>query len=323
MCIRDRAYSVQFLKRVPFWQNSDEWHFDTQIILQAASLQARIREIPIPTYYGSEICHVNGVLYALNCIRTSLSYWLYRHGLFYRREFDLVREGGKYSEKFSDPHSSHSQIIRFLKPFDLAGCSVLEFGVGDASITKWLHAQGAVIDAVEIDEKSATLARPFCRQVMVADLDDIASLNIKGCYDFVLAADVLEHLRFPELVLSHIKCLLKHKGVLVVSLPNVANLYVRANLLIGRFPYHEKGILDKTHLHFYTVTSARRMLNKTGWRITESSVTPVPWAIVFPFLAKHFRWILEASFWLTKRFKGLLGYQVLFFCENPNHSDLL
>jgi glycosyltransferase involved in cell wall biosynthesis len=318
-----RAYSVEFLKRVPFWQNSDEWHFDTQIILQAAGLNARIREVPIPTYYGSEICHVNGILYALNCIRTSLSYWLYRNGLFYRREFDLAWEGSMYREKFSDPHSSHSQIKSFLKQFDLAGCSILEFGVGDASITKWLHAQGAAVDVVEVDEKSAAFVRPFCRHVIVADLDDIASLNLNAGYDFVLAADVLEHLRFPELVLSHIKCLLKRKGVLVVSLPNVANLYVRANLFFGRFPYYGKGILDNTHLHFYTVTSARWMLNKTGWSVVESRVTPVPWVIVFPFLAKRFRWIMDVSFWVTKRFKGLLGYQALFFCENPNHSDLL
>jgi glycosyltransferase involved in cell wall biosynthesis len=76
-----RAYRVAALRQVPFLVNSDEWHFDTQIILQFHHAGLRIREVPIPTFYGDEICHVNGPSYAWNCVRTTLGYRLHRMGL--------------------------------------------------------------------------------------------------------------------------------------------------------------------------------------------------------------------------------------------------
>jgi glycosyltransferase involved in cell wall biosynthesis len=70
-----RLYSVEALKRIPFESFSDTWHFDTQIILAFAERGLRIRELPIPTYYGDEICHVNGIPYAVNCLKTTYEYW--------------------------------------------------------------------------------------------------------------------------------------------------------------------------------------------------------------------------------------------------------
>jgi glycosyltransferase involved in cell wall biosynthesis len=71
-----RAYSVHALKTIPLSDLTHNWHFDTQIILQFLGQGYRIREVPIPTYYGDEICHVNGIPYALNCIREALTYAL-------------------------------------------------------------------------------------------------------------------------------------------------------------------------------------------------------------------------------------------------------
>jgi hypothetical protein len=134
----------------------------------------------------------------------------------------------------------------------------------------------------------------------------------------------LEHLIDPEYVLSKLKTNLKKDGLLVVSLPNVANIYVRMSLLFGRFNYHSKGLLDKTHLHFYTISTASSMLAKTGWKITGKNVTAIPLAIVFPFLRLAlFRWILQLFYGLTRIFKGLFAYQSLFFCTNPNSTELL
>jgi glycosyltransferase involved in cell wall biosynthesis len=137
-----RAYSTAFLKSVPFWDNTDEWHFDTEILLQGFSRQARIVEIPIPTYYGDEICHVNGMAYAFNCIRTSLRHAFHRRGICYSRNFDLNASGSKYSSKFQDPYSSHTLLYRRLEQSGLAEKTVLELGVGDCSLTRRLHAGG-------------------------------------------------------------------------------------------------------------------------------------------------------------------------------------
>ena len=73
-----RLYSVSALKQIPFERFTQTWHFDTEILLAMAERDMRIRELPIPTYYGDEICHVNGIPYALNCVVTTYRYWLHR-----------------------------------------------------------------------------------------------------------------------------------------------------------------------------------------------------------------------------------------------------
>ena len=319
-----RAYSTKFLRQIPFWENSDEWHFDTQILFQANQCNARISEVPIPTCYGDEVCHVNGVLYGMHCILTSLQYRLFRRGVFYSRIFDISIQGRKYFSKFDDPCSSHSLILRFLQQQHLENKTILELGVGDASLTKRLHETGAIIDCYEIDAVSAQLARPYCRSVHEANLDDPNSFPTHATYDVVIAADVLEHLKNPEIVLSRLKRLTKRDGILVVSLPNVANIYVRLNVLLGRFPYHSKGILDLTHLHFYTLKTGKTMLRKSGWNIIQSDVSTIPIAIVFPFLHKKpFHLILKMLQWTTRLFSNLFGYQGIYYCVNPNDSSLL
>lgn len=73
-----RLYSSKALKAVPFESFTNNWHFDTQIILALAEREMRIAERPIPTYYGDEICHVNGIPYAMHCVLTSLRFYLNR-----------------------------------------------------------------------------------------------------------------------------------------------------------------------------------------------------------------------------------------------------
>jgi glycosyltransferase involved in cell wall biosynthesis len=319
-----RAYSVKFLKSIPFWENSNEWHFDTQILLQNYQVKARIKELPIPTYYGDEICRVNGMSYAFNCVITSFGFLLFRRGIYYSRKYDVNLKGQRYFDKFDDPYSSHSIIYKYLLEHGVKGKKILELGVGDASLTKRLKGNGAVIDGVEFDKVYIEQADPYCERIFSGDLNKIETLNLDNDYDIIVAADILEHLIDPEYVLSKLKTNLKKDGLLVVSLPNVANIYVRMSLLFGRFNYHSKGLLDKTHLHFYTISTASSMLAKTGWKITGKNVTAIPLAIVFPFLRLVlFRWILQLFYGLTRIFKGLFAYQSLFFCTNPNSTELL
>ncbi len=196
--------------------------------------------------------------------------------------------------------------------------------MGDASLTRRLAEAGAVVDGVELDEMSVELARPHCRQVMHSNLNDIATIEIKDEYDIIVAADVLEHLADPEFVLSRLKRYLKRGGLLVVSLPNVANVYVRANLLLGRFPYHTKGLLDRSHLHFYTLATMRNLLRKTGWVVEASEVTVIPLVIIMPPLSRMpWKLLVKALHGLTRIFKGLLAYQGIFYCRNPNLPELL
>lgn len=319
-----RAYRTTFLRSIPFWENSDDWHFDTQILMQAQQASARLTEIPIPTYYGDEICHVNGILYGIHCIASSLLYWLYRRGIIYTHKYDVTLKGPRYVEKFSDPSSSHSLIWKRLKQELLRGVKILKLGVGDASLTRKLSEAGTVLDTIEIDPQAAALAKPYCRRVLIADVNSIERAGLTEKYDIIVAADVLEHLVNPELVLSRLKRHLRKGGLLVVSLPNIANIYVRLNLLLGRYPEGRRGILDETHLHAFTLATMRRLLCKTGWIVEEQTVSMIPVVIFFPFIQKApWRWLLSAGYALTRLFKGLLAYQGIFFCRNPNEPDLL
>ena len=319
-----RACRTSLLRRIPFWENTDDWHFDTQVLLQIRQGGGRILEVPTPTFYSDQINHLRGIGYGLHCLASTMAFFLHRHGIFYGRNYDLAIRGRKYFEKFNDRSSSHSQIWAWLRNHGVKGKTVLELGVGDASLTQRLFEAGAVVDGIEISTVSAELARPFCRHIMVSDLDDVQSIEWTEPYDLIVAADVLEHLRNPELILSTLKKHVKKGGYLLVSLPNVANLYVRLNLLFGRFPYHIKGILDRTHLHFFTLKTAEKILVKTGWIVEGKAVTAIPLVIVFPFLAKPFFRPLMAIFWCSTRIaKGLLGYQGLFYCRNPNQASLL
>src|SRR5688572_2123692 len=76
-----RGYSTRFLRSVPFAENTNDFHFDTEILLQAADSQAKVVEFPIPTHYGDEICRVNGIKYALNVLKASLQYKMHQWGM--------------------------------------------------------------------------------------------------------------------------------------------------------------------------------------------------------------------------------------------------
>jgi SAM-dependent methyltransferase len=105
-------------------------------------------------------------------------------------------------------------------------------------------------------------------------------------FDVIVAADVLEHLPRPDGLLESLVPLFAPGGVLMLSLPNVANVAVRASLAAGRFAYTDRGILDRTHLRFYTRATARALLAGTGYRIDFEATTPMPVELALPALAR-------------------------------------
>ena len=329
MSLRDfhsgyRAYRVDLLRSIPFWDNTDEWHFDTQILLQAAARQARLVEVAVPSFHGREIHRMNGWAYAAGCLQTTLRQALHRSGLCYARPYDLNATGSRYASKFADPYSSHTLLYQYLEAQGLAGKTVLELGVGDSALTRRLHAQGVTVDCIEMDPEAGRAVAPFARRVWNESVDLMRLDRIGECYDVIVAADILEHLLYPEEILSKLKTCAKKGGVLLVSLPNIANVYVRLNLLLGRFPYHSKGLLDRTHLHFYTRRTAERLLARTGWEIVARDFASIPVALVFPFLRKRgFRLLLHVLRGATLLWRGLFCYQYLLYCRNPNESELL
>lgn len=149
------------------------------------------------------------------------------------------------------------------------GRRILELGCADGFISQYLVQHGCSVTGVEIDAEAAARAREWCNQVFTCDLNDSEWIRMVGDgFDTVLCGDVLEHLTDPWSVLRQILSVLTENGRVVVSLPNIANIRVRLALLAGKFEYEQHGILDVTHLRFFTLRSARELIEQSGYRIT-------------------------------------------------------
>ncbi|OGQ93253.1 MAG: hypothetical protein A2284_15190 [Deltaproteobacteria bacterium RIFOXYA12_FULL_61_11] len=264
-----RVYNVHSLAKVPFHLNSDDFHFDTQIIVQFKEAGFSILELPIPTYYGEEICYVNGLNYAANVTAAVLTYRLAKLGLVHAPEYRLDWRAPEYHVKRL-PHSSHGLIPTLVGH----GKKVLELGCGPGHITASLLLQDNKVTAVDL------MAEPPLRhkrlRYLRADLDHPEVLGLRGRFDRIVLADVLEHLRRPTDLLRLLRTHLEPTGTLIVSSGNVALLPYRVGLLFGRFDYTEKGVLDETHLRLYTERSLRELLLGAGYEILGRRVTALP-----------------------------------------------
>ena len=133
-------------------------------------------------------------------------------------------------------------------------------------------------------------------------------------FDVVVCADVLEHLANPEALLARIHHWLHPEGILLVSIPNIANVSIRASLLFGRFRYTERGILDRSHLSFYTRSSAQHLLSDSGFRVTSVEPTAMPYELALPVLSRAVlatptRVFAQAT---ARAWPSLFGYQFVF-----------
>jgi 2-polyprenyl-3-methyl-5-hydroxy-6-metoxy-1,4-benzoquinol methylase len=171
-----------------------------------------------------------------------------------------------------DPRSSHQQIVGHVK--SLGKQPVLDVGAAQGILGRLLDGSGLTIDAVEPHPQWAEHARPHYRQVFNTTIE--AAPLPEKTYRMVLCGDVLEHTADPVAVLERLRRAATDDATFVVSLPNVAHLAVRMMLLFGKFPKMERGILDKTHLQFFTRDTAEQMLRQAGLKVLSARATGVP-----------------------------------------------
>ena len=171
-----------------------------------------------------------------------------------------------------DPRSSHQQILGHV--LRLRKDPVLDVGAAQGMLGRQLQGTGLTLDAVELNPDWAEQARPFYRRVFVSGIE-AAPLPART-YRTVVCGDVLEHTVDPVAVLRRLRAAATDDATFIISLPNVAHLAIRLMLLFGKFPKMERGILDKTHLHFFTRDTAEKMLRQAGLRVVSVSNTGVP-----------------------------------------------
>lgn len=267
-----RAYSTKALRSIAFDRNSDGFNFDTQIIIQLIEAGKRIVEVPIPTYYGDEVCYVNGLGYARDVSRDVVRYRLGKMG-FTSGEYGSV--DAEYNLKEGEG-SSHHRILDFLT--DLPPSKVLDLGCSSGLLSERVRALGHRVTGVDREAFPETLER--VDEFAVGDLEDGIPAEVGSGFDVVIAADVLEHLRRPEDLLEEVKRVMKPDGRLVVSVPNFGHWYPRGRSVLGIFDYDQRGILDKTHYRFFTRKSLTRMLRNAGFEVRRHSEVGLPFDVL-------------------------------------------
>jgi 2-polyprenyl-3-methyl-5-hydroxy-6-metoxy-1,4-benzoquinol methylase len=194
-------------------------------------------------------------------------------GFSCRRTVSAKREGfSVHYRMHRDPMSSHQQVTRMV--CDANAGPVLDVGCAQGTFGQLLSGSGLVVDAIEPNPAWAQIAKSFYRNVHVAYIEN-AELPVNS-YRTIICADVLEHMPDPVSELKRLRAAATDDAVFVISVPNVAHIGVRLLLLCGLFPKMERGILDKTHLHFYTLKTAKQMIESAGLSIEKVKATPVP-----------------------------------------------
>lgn len=264
-----RAYSVRALRSIPFERNSDDFDFDTEIIIQFHASGKRIVEVPIPTYYGDEICYVNGMKYARDVCTDVLRYRLSRMGFL---SSPLVKVDPQDYTLKGDQASSHGRILEWLS--QLPSTRVLDLGCSAGRLAERARDYGHEVTGVDVRELEGVSSR--VDRFVAADLDAGIPADLGGPFDVVIAADVLEHLRDPLRFLTEVKQQLGPGGVIMLSVPNFGHWYPRVRTFLGLFDYDQRGILDSGHVRFFTRHSLERLIGNAQMDIVRREVTGLP-----------------------------------------------
>ncbi len=315
-----RVYSVAALKRLPFDRNTNDFHFDTEIIIQLVKAGMRVRELPIPTYYGDEICHVNGIQYAWNVVKATLKSRAHDLGIFYDSKFDC-RPGhdanAHYQLKvgFDSPHTATLDLVP-------VGAKVLDLGCAGGYMSEILErerrCQTTGVDKFPLGE-NVKLSR-----FIEHDLNDgVPDVNIAE-YDYVLLLDVIEHLNVPEVFFDRLRDAMKYctKTKLIISTPNIGFLVMRVMLLLGQFNYGKRGILDMTHTRLFTFSSLRQLLEQRGFQIASSRGIPAPFPVALGNNPVS-RFLVAANKLCLSPFPSWFSYQMLVIAEPQPSLELL
>ncbi len=218
----------------------------------------------------------------------------------YRRDID------------GESNDSLSKVIQYIQPDQ----RVLELGPATGYLTKYLKEElGCSVHCIEVSETMAREAERYCEKMVIADIDSISMEEVfaGNTYDLIVISDVLEHLRQDRKTLNACRKLLGPGGRCIVSVPNIAHASIIGELLRGHFEYREEGLLDRTHVNFYTRKSITTLLKECGLSIVsmdrverlpeetefKDSLTDLPFSVQQEILNRE----------------DALTYQYIFLCE--------
>lgn len=159
------------------------------------------------------------------------------------------------------------------------GGLALDLGCGAGDNARLLAQRGWRVVGITLSPQERDIAAQVCVKVLVRNLDEGLPEDLDGPFDLVVLSHVLEHLRKPERVLAQVREVLAPGGEVAIAVPNVLNWHQRLLFLIGKFEYSDEGIMDATHVAFYTFKSARALIESTGFAVIKAGAAGsiLPW----------------------------------------------
>jgi len=189
----------------------------------------------------------------------------------------------------------------------------LDCGCGAGDNARALSSRGWDVVGITISSREQAEASRYCSHVHIYNLESGLSPDVTGEFELVVFSHVLEHVRNPDRILQDVRKVLVKGGRIVVALPNILYWKCRLQFVAGRFEYEESGLMDNTHVHFYTFESGKRLLESNGFQLIESTVEG-------SFPLRPLRRIMPAAAQSIDRvacrlWPGCFGYQLLYVAE--------
>ncbi|MDQ6654395.1 MAG: bifunctional glycosyltransferase/class I SAM-dependent methyltransferase [Verrucomicrobiota bacterium] len=313
-----RLYSTAALAQIPFEKNTNDFHFDTEIIIQLVLKNLHIAELPIPTYYGNEICHVNGMKYAWDVFKTMLRARLHQMNLFFDRKFDVNPPQDTYDVKlgFSSSHTAAIDAAR-------QHAHVLDIGCGQGYVAAEFVKKGCRVTGMD-RYVPADAEAPDGVDFIRWDLDrQEFPVNVSQ-FDQIFMLDIIEHLKAPEDFMDELRFATGCKRPeVVMTTANIGFAATRLMLLLGQFNYGKKGILDATHTRLFTFRSMNELLKQSGYKVLEMRGIPAPFpkALGDNFISHGLLRLNEA---LIRVSRGFFSYQIFIRAQAlPTVNNLL
>ncbi len=254
-----RLYTTQALAQVPFELNSNDFHFDTEIIIQFVIAGLRIRELPIPTFYGDEVCHVSGLQYAWNVCLATAQARVQRYHIFYDCKFDCGRNRNAEEDGRRLGFLDHKVLAQIAD-----GARILVAGRIGVALRQALEGKGCKLVTHRDDQ-------------LVLEEGDLRD------FDCLLLADGGLPGEHPESLIHRLRMLSADSPDITILLHvgNVAFILTRLLLLLGRFSYSRKGIINLRQQRLFTLRSLRKMFTQNGFDVKVLMGIPAPYERVF------------------------------------------
>jgi glycosyltransferase involved in cell wall biosynthesis len=299
-----RAYSAEAIMSIPFEHNSNGFDFDTDIIIQFLGTGKRITEVAVPTFYGNEITGAHGLGYVAKVLHSSILSRVTRLGIYYHPKFDYEPlTNCKYKSKFGYPSShqfAYDQVER--------GATVIDIGCGPGFMAEALNKKAA--KTISIDRQIQPTVKANSWKCVEANIDEYGFEEDVGKVDYILALDIIEHLKSPEGLLAKLrKRYSRDCPEVVITTGNIAFWPLRASLLFAGFHYGRRGILDMDHTRLFTFSSLVRTLRLNGYEVISKQGLPAP----FPLAVGgglFGKFLLSVNCFLIKISKSVFAYQI-------------